>query len=97
MRHIERTRLLVHLVAIDPAHFSFEELWDAYAIVHDELAAYGEKLASTPELVVLNKIDLLDEETVAGELPTVLEEFGRRGIEPLVISASEDAGLEEAR
>ena len=59
--HIERCRVLIHLVDIsgdDPA--------EAMRIVAGELDAYGAGLAEKPTLVVLNKVDLADPELVAG-------------------------------
>jgi GTP-binding protein len=53
--HVERTRLLLHLVdasSADPA--------EAYRIVRDELAAYGAGLERKPEIVALTKADLVD-------------------------------------
>jgi GTP-binding protein len=59
--HIERCRVLIHLVDIsgaDPA--------DALRVVERELEAYGEGLAEKPRLIALNKIDLADAELAAG-------------------------------
>ncbi|MBC7239345.1 MAG: Obg family GTPase CgtA, partial [Chloroflexi bacterium] len=53
LRHVERTRLLVHLLdgsSPDPAA--------DYAAINRELALYSEKLAAKPQIVVLNKLDL---------------------------------------
>lgn len=53
LRHVERTRLLVHLIdgaAIDP-------LGD-YTAINEELAAYNERLANKPQIVVVNKMDI---------------------------------------
>jgi len=58
--HIERCRLLIHLVDIsgnDPA--------EDMRVVEDELAAYGAGLDEKPRLVALNKIDLADAELAA--------------------------------
>ncbi|MBT8389457.1 MAG: GTPase ObgE [Altererythrobacter sp.] len=58
--HIERCRVLVHLVDItgqgdqDPA--------EAMRVVEEELEAYGEGLEGKPRLIALNKIDLADSE-----------------------------------
>jgi GTP-binding protein len=60
LRHIERTRLLLHLVdgtAADP-------LAD-YRVIQQELAAYGRGLTERPQILAINKIDALPEETVA--------------------------------
>jgi GTP-binding protein len=59
--HIERCRVLIHLVDItgaDPAA--------AMRVVEGELEAYGEALEGKPRLVALNKIDLADAELEAG-------------------------------
>jgi len=59
--HIERCRVLIHLVDItgaDPA--------EAMQVVAAELEAYGEALADKPQLIALNKIDLADAELAAG-------------------------------
>ena len=56
LRHIERTRVLVHLVdagEIDPA-----DPLAAFKIINRELALYNEALGKKPQIVVLNKIDL---------------------------------------
>ncbi|MFH0980223.1 MAG: GTPase ObgE [Planctomycetota bacterium] len=58
LRHIERTRVVLHLIDVAPpaAHPCPVE---AYRIVRRELASYSAALAEKPELVVLNKLDLL--------------------------------------
>ena len=59
--HIERCRVLIHLVDIsgaDPAA--------AMRTVDEELAAYGHGLENKPRLIALNKTDLADEELVEG-------------------------------
>ncbi len=56
LRHIERTRVLVHLIdaaAIDP-----EDPLEGYKTVNRELSLHDKKLAGKPQLVVLNKIDI---------------------------------------
>ena len=66
LRHIERTRLLLHLVdatAPDPV--------ENYRTIQAELSAYREDLAIRPQLVALNKIDALledDLDAIASEL-----------------------------
>ncbi|MGE5259069.1 MAG: GTPase, partial [Hyphomicrobiales bacterium] len=56
LRHIERTRMLVHLVdaaAIDP-----EKPLEEYDTVNAEIALYSPSLARKPQLVALNKLDI---------------------------------------
>ncbi len=57
--HIERCRVLLHLVDAND-----EDVATSYAIVRDELAAYGAGLDGKPVIVALNKIDTLDDELI---------------------------------
>ncbi|NJM96662.1 MAG: GTPase ObgE [Phormidesmis sp. RL_2_1] len=61
LRHIERTKLLLHLVdgnAVDPVA--------DYLTIQQELTAYGQGLANKPQILAINKIDaLLDEDAEA--------------------------------
>jgi GTP-binding protein len=59
LKHIERCKMLVHLIDI-----SAEDLYESYATIRHELAAYSNILADKQEIVVLNKTDLLPGEEV---------------------------------
>ena len=59
LRHIERTKLLLHLV--DVSSVSGREAVADYETVNRELASYNESLATRPQFVVATKIDALDE------------------------------------
>src|SRR6476660_4945879 len=59
LRHIERTRLILHLV--DVSSMSGRDPVDDYEIIDRELAAYNEDLAARPQIVVATKMDALDE------------------------------------
>jgi GTP-binding protein len=56
LRHTERTRLLVHLIDLDPSH-GRDPVEDFHAL-QAELRAYSEPLAERPQIVVANKMDL---------------------------------------
>jgi GTP-binding protein len=58
LRHVERTRMLVHLV--DMAPLSGPAPVDAYRQIRAELAAYSPALAEKPEIICANKLDLSD-------------------------------------
>lgn len=58
LRHIERTRILVHL--IDAAAIDEHDPLGGYRTINRELSRYSEALATKPQIVVLNKIDLPD-------------------------------------
>ncbi len=66
LRHIERTRLLLHLIdgtAEDPIA--------AYQTIQQELNAYGQGLAQRPQILALNKVDAIDGElanTIAAQI-----------------------------
>jgi GTP-binding protein len=98
LRHIERTPILVHLVAVDspdatpPLQLDADALWADYEIVRRELASYSGRLTELPEIVVLNKIDLLDE-AAATQLPEVLAHFKERGVQALTASAKDENTL----
>ena len=59
LRHIERTKLLLHLV--DVSSVSGRAAVSDYETVNRELASYNEDLAARPQFVVATKIDALDE------------------------------------
>ncbi|HEX6284124.1 MAG TPA: GTPase, partial [Pyrinomonadaceae bacterium] len=59
LRHIERTKLLLHLV--DVSSVSGREPVADYETVNHELASYNPDLAARPQFVVATKIDSLDE------------------------------------
>ncbi len=87
LRHVERTKVLVHMV--DGS--SSDPLADVDA-VNRELSQYSEALASRPQLLVVNKIDLPDVANRVSELKVV---FGGRGVTPLFLSAAERRGTDE--
>ncbi|MGK7890663.1 MAG: GTPase ObgE [Leptolyngbyaceae cyanobacterium] len=58
LRHIERTRLLLHLIDVTAA----DPLAD-YQVIQAELAAYGHDLATRPQVVALNKVDAIAQDT----------------------------------
>lgn len=87
LRHIERTRLLIHLVDAGS-----EAAVNDFKVVSDELVAYGHALAERPRIVVLNKIDLIGTEAVAG-LQAGLEQVAGQPV--LAISAAAGMNLNE--
>lgn len=92
LRHIERTRMLVHLVAPadEEPKAEPEKLLYAYDLVHAELKQYSDALAAKPEIVCLTKTDLLDEE----EIEPIRKAFRVRGIAVTPISSTAHAGLD---
>jgi GTP-binding protein len=56
LRHVERTRLLIHLV--DISAFEGRDPYEDYASLNEELKLYSQALAKTPQVIVLNKTDM---------------------------------------
>jgi GTPase len=95
LRHTERTRLLVHL--LDPDPHTGRALADDLDAVNAELAAYSPELAARPQIVVVNKADLLDgatPETLA-DVERVRRRCADIGQPFLLISAATGRGLRE--
>jgi GTP-binding protein len=84
--HIERTRVLLHLVDANQ-----DDVAETYRTVRDELEAYGEGLVDKPEVLALNKSDTLDEELTEA-LAAELE--AEAGVRPLPLSGATGAGVE---
>lgn len=85
LRHIERTRLLIHLVSL-----TSEDPIADYQIIQGELAAYGRGLEKRSQILVFNKIDAVDEETI----DNYQRQFAKiTNAEILTISAVTGAGL----
>ena len=59
LKHIERCKTLMHLIDITD-----ENIENAYQQVKKELGSYSKEILEKKEIIVLNKIDLLDEEEV---------------------------------
>jgi GTPase len=85
LAHLERARLLVHV--LDASEGDLEE---RFRTVDRELAAYGAGLAERPQLVVLNKIDLLDE-------PPAFELEDERVVGVVATSCATGAGIDELK
>ncbi len=85
--HIERCRVLIHLVDI-----SGEDPAAAMQTVQDEIAAYGAGLENKPQLIALNKLDLADEELAAGFAQELLEAGAE---EVFAVSGATGAGIEQ--
>jgi len=93
LKHLERTRLLLHLVDIAPLSRTPTPGAQVRAI-EQELHTFGRDLSERERWLVLNKIDLLDETALAQARTALREELGWTG--PLFcISAATGAGTRE--
>ena len=92
LRHIERTRVLIHMV--DAAGTEGRDpIADIYAI-NRELEAYNPEIASRPQVIAANKVDVLAEED-SGIIEKLRQEFEKNGVEVFPISAVSGMGVKE--
>jgi GTP-binding protein len=86
--HVERCRVLLHLI-----DGTCEHAGKAYKTVRAELEAYDEGLAAKPEIVALNKADVLSPEDLKQQLARLKRAAKKT---PLVVSAATGQGVTEA-
>jgi GTP-binding protein len=85
LRHLDRCRLLLHLVAVDGEGDPLERK----RIIDAELEAYDPELARRPQLVVVSKIDA----AAPGEVDDTLARLRAAGHDAVAISAVSGAGI----
>lgn len=96
LRHIERTRLLIHLVDI-----SQEDLFADISTINKELGLHSERLETLPQILVLNKCDLVDDDTrkqIVKDLSAKLaKENGKKfsSDKTMIISCATNFGIED--
>lgn len=99
LKHIERTRLFVHL--IDISGFSGRDPVDDYRIINQELLTYDQlnegkegyvPLATRRQLVVLNKVDAVSQEDIEAHKRKFKKNLS---IDPMIISAVTGLGIQE--
>ena len=92
LKHLQRTRLLLHLVDIAPLDPSVNPADEVQAIAA-ELAKFSPELAEKPRWLVINKIDLLNDEDRKAAVQLLVEELAWDG--PVFeVSAATGAGTE---
>jgi GTP-binding protein len=84
LAHLERARLLLHVIDVSG------DIDAAYAAINRELEQYGAALDERPQVVVLNKIDLLPE-------PPVFDVDDERVLRVYAVSCATGAGIEELK
>jgi len=92
LRHIERCKILVHI--LDGAKLLISEvLLKDYQTVRNELASYSTSLIDKPEIVVLNKIDVLNKKQIRAAMTTLKKT--KKSV--IGISAASHENLEELK
>lgn len=90
LRHVERTRLLLHFLDISGQE-GRNPVEDYYAI-QKELKKYSEKLASRKQIIVANKVDIVQDETLLKEVEDLAQ---KEKLEIYKISAATSQGVQE--
>ena len=89
LRHIERTRLLVHI--IDVSGFTERNPAEDFDAINRELKLYSPKLAELSQVAALNKVDVPGARETAEQLAPVFES---RGFKTFIISAATGEGVQ---
>jgi len=93
LRHIERTRILVHVV--DAASVEGRDPVEDVEKINQELEKYSPELASRPMILAANKLDLFDQEERDIVMQFLTEAYGDRMVKILPISAATGEGVRE--
>ncbi len=98
LRHIKRNRLLIHCISLESEN-SPDEMVNKYKIIRDELGQYDKELLEKPEIIVLTKADLVEENelkkiiTKLKKLPNLKDGQGNKEI--IITSAYDDKTIKE--
>ena len=90
LRHVERTKVLIHIV--DISGLEGRDALDDFDKINGELKLYNEKLATRPQVVVANKMDILEDESIFNEFKNELE---GRGYKVFKMSAATRQGVDD--
>ena len=90
LRHIERTRLLLHV--IDVSGSEGRTPVQDFNTINEELKKYSEKLSQRKQIIVANKVDILQDESLYKELEKTAKEHN---MEIFKISAATGEGIPE--
>jgi GTPase len=90
LRHLERTRVLLHLIALDaePGRSPVDD----YHVIRRELLSFNPDLAGRPEVVALTKADLPD---TLEAYPALVQDFTKLGVDLRIVRAATHQGLDE--
>ena len=91
LRHIERTRLLIHVV--DISGVEGRDAFEDFQKINEELKKYSVKLWDRPQIVVANKADMLYDEEIFEDFKRKVNELGYDKV--FKMSAATKAGVEE--
>jgi GTP-binding protein len=88
--HIERTKIL--LILLDISHGDRERALKEYQILINEMAEYSTALTDKPRIIALNKIDLIEDDSIIQKIKI---EFENMGLKTFPISALKNQGIKK--
>ena len=91
LRHVERTRVLIHLLDLEAMLVEDRDLMADYDAIRQELERYRPELLERREILVLSKNDLVHDDSLLEDL---LARLAARGLEPMRISAAGSDGID---
>ncbi len=91
LRHVERTRVLVHLLDAGRMQMEGADLVADHATLRRELGRYDPRLLERPEIVVFSKLDLVP---TREKLEPAAKHFRERGHEVIFVSSATGEGIE---
>lgn len=94
LRHIERTRIIIHMVDIS-INEEYDRALDRYKLIRKELDSFSELLSNKKEIVLLNKIDLLDNKKLNENSKEIIRYFESNKIDYYLTSAISGIALED--
>lgn len=95
LRHVQRTRVLIHLVDVtdvSEAQSLSDEAMKKYDVIRGELKEYGQGLEEKKEIVAINKMDVTE---VKEAFPEIKKKFSKKKIKVFGISAVTGEGIDE--
>lgn len=92
LKHVERVRLILHLVDISQS--DGRDFIEDYKVINQELENYSAELGKTPQIAVLSKVDLIDEETLKEREERFKKEIN---VSYIKISGATMQGIEELK
>jgi GTP-binding protein len=89
LKHVERTRALLHLVTLDPGEG--RDPWSDYVALMTELRKFDPELAERPQVVAMSKADITE---VRDEYKKAKKKFAKAGVELRLVSAATGDGVD---
>lgn len=93
LRHVERTKLLVHLLDLSDQYDDERSPLKDYKIIRKELEEFSPELATRTEVVLLNKVDILQDQSRLQEIEDYLKE---KEVKYFITSTVTGQGIEDA-